>query len=155
MDNLNQPLGFQEEDSTFSLKDFFISCLAKWNWFFLSIFFCVALGAAYVIRQQPVYERTMQVLVQDSEGGGISDITNAFKSFGLGGGNSNVYNELVSLKSPAVMQEVVNRLNLTVSQKIRKLPHNVTVYGTSAPSDIHRESAPGFPSASFRMDLNP
>lgn len=156
MDNLNQPIGIQEEESTFTLKNFFSSCLSKWKWFFLSVVVCLGLGAFYIIRQQPVYERTMQVLVQNGESGGMmSEIANSFKGFGLGGNNSNVYNELVSLKSPAVMQEVVDRLNLTVSQRIIKIPHGVTAYGSNAPADIVREDDAGFANAQFKMDLNP
>lgn len=156
MDNSTQTIDIREEDNQFSLKDFFVTCLSKWKWILLSIVVCVGLAVLYIVRQQPVYERTMQLLIQDNESGGsMTDITNAFKSFGLGGGNTNVYNELVSLKSPAVMQEVVDRLNLTVSTSIDKLPHEVTAYGTNAPAEIKRDPEHEYGAVEMKIDLNP
>lgn len=131
-------------------------CLAQWKWFVISVIFFVCVGVLYTLRQIPKYSRTMQVLVQDTESGGMtSDISNAFKGFGFGGASTNVYNELVSLKSPAVMQEVVKRLNLTVSISEKKLPHNIPVYASKAPVDVNFESGDDYAAASFKVDLNP
>lgn len=145
----------QEEEKTFSIMDFMSSCLSQWKWFLISIIVCVGLGTLYVIRQQPQWSRTMQVLIQDDESGGVQEISNAFKSFGLGGNNTNVNNELISLKSPAVMQEVVKRLNLTVNVFERELPHTNVLYGSSSPVNATYESYDQFGSATFLMDLNP
>ena len=82
----------QEEEKTFSIMDFMSSCLSQWKWFLISIIVCVGLGTLYVIRQQPQWSRTMQVLIQDDESGGVQEISNAFKSFGLGGNKTNVKN---------------------------------------------------------------
>lgn len=155
MENNLQSNDFQEEDSGFSLMDFFIACLAQWKWFLISIIFCVGVGVLYTMRQIPQYSRTMQVLVQDTEQGGMADITNAFKSFGLGGTNTNVYNELISLQSPAVMQEVVRRLNLTSNVFERKLPHNNVLYGSSSPVEVKFESFDDYGTSSCIMELHP
>ncbi len=129
-----------EEEKTFSFKGFLTACLGHWKWFVIAIILCIGFGFFYAMRQEPKYSRTMQLLIQDSQSGGIADVSNAFRDFGLGGGNANVYNELVSLKSPAVMQEVVKRLNLTSSVYLKKFPHNEVLYGKTSPFDVKNET---------------
>lgn len=144
-----------EIEESFSLKGLLLNCLRHWKWFALSIIVCVGLGVLYTLRQQPKWSRTMQLLVQDSSGGGVSEISNTFKDFGLGGANTNVYNELVSLKSPAIMQEVVKRLNLTVNVSRHNLPHNDVLYGKSSPFNVKLEKESNYGGLGFRLELNP
>ena len=120
----------------FSLKDFLITCLAQWKWFVISIIFFVGVGVFYVVRQQPVYTRTMSLLIQNTENTGVLDVASAFSDLGLGGANTNVYNELISLQSPAVMFEVVKRLDLNVKLYKKQFPYNKTLYGKTAPFKI-------------------
>lgn len=150
--NATSPL---DEENSFSMKAFFISCLGHWKWFVIAVIIFLGIGTLYILRQQPKYSRTMQLLVQDSQSGGVVDVTNAFRDFGLGGGNTNVYNELVSLKSPAVMQEVVKRLNLTVDVYEKKLPHNSVLYGKTSPFDVKNETPGKFGGILIEMELNP
>lgn len=132
------------------------SCAAKKKWFIASVLFFLLVGIAYIARLEPRYERSMSVLIKDQdEGGGVGSIASAFSSFGLVSSNTNVYNELLSIKSPAVMQQVVLDLNLQVNTIERKFPHGTTLYGTTDPFVI------GFPDlgpqdgGSFRMDIRP
>lgn len=146
----------QNKESQFSIGDFMKSCAAKKKWFIASVLFFLLVGIAYIARLEPRYERSMSVLIKDQdEGGGVGSIASAFSSFGLVSSNTNVYNELLSIKSPAVMQQVVLDLNLQVNTIERKFPHGTTLYGTTDPFVI------GFPDlgpqdgGSFRMDIRP
>ena len=146
----------QNKESQFSIGDFLKSCTAKKKWFIASVLFFLLVGIAYIARLEPRYERSMSVLIKDQdEGGGVGSIASAFSSFGLVSSNTNVYNELLSIKSPAVMQQVVLDLNLQVNTIERKFPHGTTLYGTTDPFVI------GFPDlgpqdgGSFRMDIRP
>lgn len=146
----------QNKESQFSIGDFLKSCAAKKKWFIASVLFFLLAGIAYIARLEPRYERSMSVLIKDQdEGGGVGSIASAFSSFGLVSSNTNVYNELLSIKSPAVMQQVVLDLNLQVNTIERKFPHGTTLYGTTDPFVI------GFPDlgpqdgGSFRMDIRP
>ena len=146
----------QNKESQFSIGDFLKSCAAKKKWFIASVLFFLLVGIAYIARLEPRYERSMSVLIKDQdEGGGVGSIASAFSSFGLVSSNTNVYNELLSIKSPAVMQQVVLDLNLQVNTIERKFPHGTTLYGTTDPFVI------GFPhlgpqdGGSFRMDIRP
>ena len=92
-DNINVT---QESEAAeeFSLKDFLACCLSKWRWFTVSIVLFCCLGVLYVLRQQPVYSRSMELLIKDQDGGGgVADISNAFSSLGLVSSNTNVNNE--------------------------------------------------------------
>ena len=90
--------------SGFNLRDYLAACASKWIWFLVSVI--VICGFAYykVIRKMPVYLRTEQVLIKDEDSGNsIDGIASAFSSFGLGRVRSNVYNEIITFKSPALM----------------------------------------------------
>lgn len=146
----------EEKENGFSLTDFLKACASKWRWFLVSVVVFTTLGVLYVIRQQPQYNRSIQVLIKDQDGGGgVADIASSFSSLGLVSTNTNVYNELISLLSPAVMTEVVQRLGLDVNYTEIKLPHGVTLYGSNLPFVITIPDLPSTESGAFRMDLNP
>lgn len=140
----------------FSFKEFLQICISKWYWFLLSIIICIGAGLLYILRQQPEYERSEEILIKDQDaGGGIGDIENAFSSFGLVSNNTSVYNELISLKSPAVMYEVAQRLDLDMNYNKRGGFHPVTLYGKTLPVSVEMMDVEEQGSASFRMELNP
>ncbi len=143
------------EEAGFSFKDFIVDCLSSWKWFVISIIVCVGLGILYYVTRQPVYSRYMLVLIQDDEGGSGMSMSNAFKDFGLGGASTNVYNEMVSLASPAVMYEVVNRLQLYAFIEESTFPHNVALYKSSCPFDFVWPDKEANSNAKFEMELQP
>lgn len=126
-----------QDEEMFSLKDFCKLCLSKWKWFLLSLIVLLALGVLYIARKEPVYSRSMEILVKDQDaGGGIADISSAFSSLGLVSSNTKVNNELISLTSPAVMMEVVKRLDLTMNYNLKKGFHPNTLYGSTTPINV-------------------
>ena len=139
-----------QDEVMFSLKDFFKLCLSKWKWFIISIIIIMSLGVLYIARKEPVYSRSMEVLVKDQESGnGMGDMSNSFSSFGLVSSNTKVYNELISMTSPAVIMEVVNRLDLTMNYTLKKGFHPVTLYGETTPfnavfTDLDKQAGAGF-----------
>lgn len=144
------------EVTDFSLKEFAQVCISKWYWILLSMILCIGIGVIYILRQQPEYERSEEILIKDQDsGGGIGDIANAFSSFGLVSSNTSVYNELISLKSPAVMYEVAQRLRLDMNYNKRGGFHPVTLYGATLPVEVTMQDIGEQGSASFRMELNP
>ena len=140
----------EQEEELFSLQDFFKLCLSKWKWFFVSLVVIIGLGVLYILRKEPVYTRSMEVLVKDQdEGGGVNDMANAFSSLSLVSSNTKVYNELISMTSPAVMMDVVNRLDLTMNYVLKDQMHPVTLYGETTPfnavmADLDKNATAGF-----------
>lgn len=155
METNSRKTSLQDDFNVFSLKDFIIACLAQWKWFVASVIFMVAVGMFYVIRQQPVYTRTMSVLIQDENNTSGIDVASAFKSFGLGGTNTNVYNELISLQSPAVMFEVVKRLNLNINVTEKHFPAERTLYGKNSPMEVIFPDLENHSYCQLEMVLNP
>ncbi|MDE7466061.1 MAG: polysaccharide biosynthesis tyrosine autokinase [Muribaculaceae bacterium] len=122
------------EEKMISLREFLTECLRGWKWFLLSIFIFCAIGMLYVMRQQPIYALNMEILVKNEENNAsITSISNAFSSFGLGGGSTNVRNEVIALSSPALMYEVVDRLGLQMNYEEEGIMHNRVQYGPNQP----------------------
>lgn len=144
-----------QEEKGFSFKDFIIACLAAWKWFALSIIICLGLGAFQYLRQQPVYARSMLVLIQDDNSSAPTDLSGAMKNFGFGGASTNVFNEMVSMTSPAVMFEVVERLKLYVNVDKLGFPHEVALYKNTSPFDFVWPEKTPLSNAKFKMTLNP
>lgn len=145
-----------EQESSFSIKGFIDSCVKHWIWFLVSVVFFTGLGVVYVMRQQPKYLRTMSVLIKDQKGGGgAADIASSFSSLGLVSTNTNRYNELLTLLSPAVMGEVVQRLDLTMNYTKKGFPHGTTLYGATQPFIVKFENINDQEGASFRLDATP
>ncbi len=138
------------EGNAFSFSEYLKLCWRKWKWFLLSIIVICGIGVLFVLRQEPKYKRSMEVLIKDEDSNGpMSDITSAFSAFGIGGGRSNVYNEIIALSSPAVMYEVVDRLDLDMNYVEKGLFHGTTLFGTTLPftaimADVNEENAAGF-----------
>ena len=122
-----------------NLKDFFYLCLDKWKWFLLSVVVFVALTLLYLFSTEFVYERTAQVMIKEDDqtssmlGGQLGG---ALSGMGLFNTTSNVSNELLALKSPAVVYEVVHRLKLDYNYSKRKGLRDVTLYGKTLPIEV-------------------
>ena len=122
-----------------NLKDFFYLCLDKWKWFLLSIAVFVALTLLYLFSTESVYERMAQVMIKEDDqtssmlGGQLGG---ALSGMGLFNNTSNVSNELLAMKSPAVVYEVVRRLKLDYDYSKRKGLRDVTLYGKTLPVEV-------------------
>ena len=133
-----------------SFSEYLKQCGRKWKWFLLSLLFFCSIGMLYILRQEPSYSRSMEVLIKDEDSNGpMSDITSAFSAFGIGGARANVYNEIIALSSPAVMYEVVDQLDLKMNYVEKGVFHGTTLFGTNLPfsamlADVNEECSAGF-----------
>lgn len=156
MESVSKKSDGRAEEVVFSFREYVDACLRRWPWFAVSVVVFVGLAILYVKRQEPLYERSEQVLVKDGESGGaMGAISGAFSSFGMGSGNAGVYNEMIAMTSPAVMYEVVRRLDLDMSYNRKGKMHPVTLYGESLPVKVKMADVEEQKSASFDMRLNP
>lgn len=146
----------QEEAIDFNLFDFLRLCLKKWYWFALCMSFAVGIGLFYLYRKQPEYKRYEQILVNNQDsGGGIGDVAGAFSSLGLFSKNSNVYNELLTMTSPAILYEVADSLQLDMNYAQRDGLRYKTLYGTNLPFKIEMLEIDRQGSASFKIRQEP
>ncbi|MDE6126884.1 MAG: chromosome partitioning protein ParA, partial [Muribaculaceae bacterium] len=93
------------------ITDILYRTLHYWPWVLLSLFVCVGAGVIYLLRTPNVYTTTASILIKDDSAGksmGGED----FSEFGLFKNTTNIQNEITTLKSADLMEEVVRRLNL-------------------------------------------
>lgn len=145
----------KEEIVDFSLRDFIKFCLRKWVWFTICIVFSIGIALLYIYRKEPVYERYEQILVNDQNSkGGVGEISNVFSSLGLFTKKSNVYNELITLTSPAIMYVVADSLQLYMNYLLKDGFRAKTLYGSSLPFRVDMLDLDPQESASFKMKIN-
>lgn len=127
----------QEVKDKISIKQFLSLCQKYWVGILLSLTICIGLGVLYIKCQEPVYQRSEEILIKDQQaGGGVSGLSSTFASMGLVSGNTNVYNELISITSPAVFGEVIRRLHLETNYTLLGGLHPNTLYGKSLPFEV-------------------
>ena len=139
------------------IKEFFYLCLAKWRWFVISVLLCVAVAAFYILCTPPVYTRSAFLMVkEDTKGKAIgSDVASMFADLGMGQMNTDVNNELLALRMPSVIKEVVRRLSLDVNYRTGGFPHKETLYGKELPVKVSMPGLEDAESASFTVRLQP
>ena len=113
--NANTASKARPADDFMSLQELLRLCLANWKWFALSLAACLCAAAAYLLTTPPVYTRSASILVKaDSKGQSVTDAAGVLGNIDIFQTNTNVNNELISMQSPAVMLDVVKRLDLDV-----------------------------------------
>ena len=124
--------------STIRLQDIYRLFVSNWYWFVVSLLITMGATMAYLLVTPKVYTRSASILIKDDgKGAGISSSdANAFSDMGMFKVNTNVNNEIISLKSPAVIQEVVRRLHLNVNYQAEGRFHRETLYGTNLPVTV-------------------
>ena len=114
---MNSSVRTAQKDDFFRLQHLFYLCLANWYWTVISLVITIGIALVYLLTTPPSYTRSASILIkEDAKGNAISgDISSTFADMGLFQSSTNVNNELISLRSPAVMLDVVKRLHQTES----------------------------------------
>ncbi len=159
--NVNMNLLLQElqgrSDDSLRVRELFYLCLVKWRWFVVSVLICVGVAVFYILCTPPVYTRSAFLMIkEDTKGKAIgSDVASMFADLGLGQMNANVNNELLAMRMPSVVKEVVKRLNLDVNYRTGGFLHKETLYGEELPVKVSLPELVDAESVSFTMRLLP
>ena len=144
----------QSPQDFISIQDLFYLCLNKWHWFVISLVLCLGTATFYLLKTPSVYVRTASILIKDdSKGKSSSADMESFSDLGLFTTNTNVYNEIGTLKSPDIMREVVSRLHLEMNYQTDGSFHRQTVYGTQLPVQVLVPTLSENESAAFELHL--
>lgn len=144
----------QSTQDFISIQDLFYLCLNKWHWFVISLVLCLGTATFYLLKTPSVYVRTASILIKDdSKGKSSSADMESFSDLGLFTTNTNVYNEIGTLKSPDIMREVVSRLHLEMNYQTDGSFHRQTVYGTQLPVQVLIPTLSENESATFELHL--
>ena len=139
--------------SAVPLTDILYSTLHHWPWVLLSLVVCVGAAVVYLLCTPKVYTTTASIMIKD-EAAGKSAGAEDFGDFGLFQNKTNIQNEITTLKSADLMEEVVRRLDLDMNYYIPGRFHDVVAYGSNLPV---RVEMPGFAengSALFRVEVD-
>ena len=125
------PVG-KPADDFIRIQDLWSMFVPKWYWFAISLFITLTIAVLYLLSTPPIYTRTAAILVKDnSKSSSSTSAMNDFSDLGIFKSNTNINNELLTLKSPTLMTEVVNRLGLNETFTIRKGLKDVDLYKVS------------------------
>ena len=124
----------ENENEGIGIMDILSLCLSNWKWLVFSVFVCLAVAVLYIKRTPPTYQRTAAVLIKDDKqsirrSSGVAELS----ELGGLGMQSNVYNEILTFKSPAIMSGVVKALGLEVDCYAEGFFYDKLLYGTTAP----------------------
>ncbi|MDO4211225.1 MAG: polysaccharide biosynthesis tyrosine autokinase [Bacteroidales bacterium] len=143
----------EEQSNGLEFQDLLFLSLSKWYWFVLSVLACVALGVLVILRSTPVYTRSATLLIKHNDSKAGASVEQQISE--LGGFNmSQVQDEIIALKSPAITSEVVKRLHLDVNYSVAGTFHDYTLYGDRQPIEVKFLSLTDTESASFTVDIN-
>ena len=116
-------------DDFIRIQDLWGLFVPKWRWFVLSLFVTMSVVVLRLMSTPSIYTRSAAILVKDdSKSGSSGGAMSEFSDMGIFRSNTNINNELFTLKSPALMTEVVRRLRLNETYTVRKGLKNVDLY---------------------------
>jgi capsular exopolysaccharide synthesis family protein len=114
MQKYNQ--NFEEDlDQNINFREQFEKYIIHWKWFSLGIILSLILAFLYLRYTVPVYNATSTILVKDDRKGNLASELSTFSDLGiLGGGKSNVDNEIEVIKSRKLIKKTISELGLNV-----------------------------------------
>jgi capsular exopolysaccharide synthesis family protein len=116
----DNPYTSTRNDEEINLKELLYNYLRYWPWILASAFIFAVGGYFYVKSQVNIFESTAAVLVKDTKKGGVGGMDlDIFSDLGIGGGNSNLYNEIEVFNSRTLLREVVRTLGLQQSYQVK------------------------------------
>ncbi len=132
-----------ETEETLSVQDLLELFARNWKWFVLSLSCALGLAALYLLVKQPEYSRSASILIkEDKAGGGIGGEFDMFSNMGLFQSNVKVQNELITIQSPVILNEVVRRLHLNIDYSVQRGLRKHTLYGKSLPVELRLVDEP-------------
>lgn len=134
-DNTTLEVLEEEGASRINLLDLYKECVSKWYWFVISVGVCLAIGLYYVMKTPPSYQRTALIQIRDDQHGAPlnNDFANTFADFGMFSSSADIFNELVAIKSPRLLEKVVDNLDLNVNYTTKSGLKKVPLYGSNLP----------------------
>ena len=145
-----------EHTQGITFKEYLNYCKAKRLWFIISTAVCILLAIGYLILKNPVYERSAQIMIKN-DANPSSKLTAGLSMIqgfgGLFGASSNVSNELISMKTPANILEVVKRLNLDYSYSTRPFLRKLPLYGDGLPVNVNISGMKDCDDGSMKIEL--
>lgn len=105
----------ENSDQDFQISAIIGQYASHWKWFVFVAFVSLSIAYVYLRYTIPQYRASTTILVKDEKNGGLSSELAAFADMGIGGGKSNLDNEIEILKSRTLITSTVRKMNLNVA----------------------------------------
>lgn len=104
-------------ENAISIAGLWRMCVARWQWFIVSVVLCLIVAIRYLIVTPTMYTRYAAIMVPEESLGTSSNAKNGdvFKDMGLVKQNSNLINVVRHINSLDVMMEVARRLDYSIT----------------------------------------
>lgn len=123
----------EEESDGPTIREVAKKTIINWPWLLLSIIVFLGIGVLIILRSPKTFVENAQVVIKNDSEGSSTAITNSFADLGIFSNNANVMNEIATMSSPDVMNEVVKMLNLNIEYFTPGIFHDKTLYGDNLP----------------------
>ncbi|MCM1368810.1 MAG: polysaccharide biosynthesis tyrosine autokinase [Candidatus Amulumruptor caecigallinarius] len=137
------------------LRDTVKATLQRWPWILASLTFFLFLGAAYILITPKTYTQTASMVIKQDGEGASAAMLGDLQSLGLFSSNNDVENELETFKSPDLMEEVVDYLDLSTTYYKPGKFHDTVIFGTSLPVKVSLPGLSEKSSCSFKIEVTP
>lgn len=134
------------------MTDIVFTTLRHWPWIIISVLACVGIVYVYLLRIPNVYTRQAELLVKDESKGASSEM-DQFSEFGIFKSSTNIPNEISTLQSKDLMEEVVRRRNLSTIYYRKGRFHNTVAYGFDLPVEVRMLNNNDDLSVSFNLEV--
>lgn len=119
------------------ISDLLLILVSHWYWIVLCLILSFGVAKYILLTTLPIYTRTSSILIKDmTKGSLLGGSAYGFGDASLMMQNTDLNNEVYMLKSPAVMLDVIHRLNLQMSYMMDGKFHSADLYGTNLPIDV-------------------
>ena len=142
-DNFKQ----EQDEQILDIRSIIYFCISKWYWFAISIVLSVAIASLYTKTIEPSYSASAKLQVKSSTK------ENPFSNIDFEKNNTDIWNEIMAFKSPDLMEEIVDRLNLHTDYRKPGFFYNKLLYGTNLPITVSMPDLADNASASFTIKL--
>lgn len=122
------------ENNRLRIQDWLFLCINHWKWFTLSLFITMGCAVLYLKKTPKVYTRTASILIKPGDHGNGSE--QQLQDLGIMQSPSNVTNEILSLQTAVIAQEIVRRLNLENNYLREGTFHDEVLYGSNRPITV-------------------
>lgn len=138
-----------------NVMDMLNLCLSRWYWFAISVAVFLILGFLYIKQSVPTYSNSAQILIKESKKArGLANDISAVADMGMFASNTNVYNEIVAISSPVIMQDVVKRLGIDVTYLGDGFWYKPVLYGNNLPFTVKFIDLTDSEGASLEVSMN-
>ena len=119
----------KRNENAIPLRDLLFHCLSRWYWFIISLTVTLGLAALYILSTPPAYVRYTEILIKENSNGGKGG--DGLNNFASAQSTANAETEMLALRSPGIMKEVIDSLELGVEYKIEGRFHDAVMYKSS------------------------